>query len=340
MIEKKAFENYKIEDFVADESFGNYYFHLNKKDRLFWEEWLIENPSKKRMAHKAGEIIQSLSLTLNEKEYQEEFEKIKAAIDRKEPRPLFRLLNWNNDSKQRKKRSTQYLLIALLFLIAAAVFVMTRPSENKNLVLHQITNTGNDPMIVTLNDSTVVTLATGSKLEYPKLFEGKNREVFLQGEAGFHVKRNEKFPFKVHAKNIVTTVLGTVFNIKRTGDSAIVVELLSGKLKVEIDDSTLKTPQPLFLEPNEKATYVFRDKYLFKNVNTASNISFSANSFDEIAARIKEVFGKKVINISDKKNWRFTGDFKNTTAKEIIENICLIKDLKSREEGDTIFITN
>ena len=330
-----------MEDFVADESFANYYFHLNKMDREFWEEWLSENPFKKTIATEAGEIIRTLSMTLNEKEYQEEFKKIKMAIYKKEPLPLFRLLNWNKNSNQSRKRSPKYLMIALLFIIVAIIYVLTRPAENKNFVLHNITNSGNQPIIVTLNDSTVVTLSAGSKLEYPELFGGKNREVFLQGEAGFHVKRNEKFPFKVHAKNIVTTVLGTVFNIKKTGDSAIVVELLSGKLKVEIVDSTVKSPQPLFLMPNEKATYVFSDKNLYKNVQSLIfDINFKGNSFEEISARIKEIFGKTVINKSNKKNWRFTGDFKNTTAKEIIENICLIKNLKSKEAGDTIFITN
>jgi ferric-dicitrate binding protein FerR (iron transport regulator) len=341
MSEKKALVNYRVEDFVADESFCNYYFHLNKKDRIFWEKWLMENSSKKKLAIEAREIIQSLSLTLNEKEYQQEFEKIKAAIDKKETLQLSRFLNWNKDYR-RRKTSRKFLVIALLFLIAGAVYILTQPSSAKKYFsLHQIANNGSKPMSITLNDSTVVTLSPGSKLDYPKLFEGKNREVYLQGEAGFHVKRNEKFPFKVHSKNIVTTVLGTIFNIKKTGDSAIVVELLSGKLKVEIEDATSKSPQSLFLNPDEKATYVLRDNYLYKNVKTARfDINFSRSSFDEIAARIKDVFGKTVINQSDKKNWRFTGDFKNTTAKEIIENICLIKNLNSKEEGDTIFISN
>ena len=340
MTEKKALADYRIEDFVADESFCNYYFHSNKEDRRFWEEWLTENPSKKKVAMEAGEIIQSLSLTLNEKEYQQEFEKIKAAIDKKEAPQLSRFLNWDKDHRKRKT-STRFLVIAFLFLVAGAVYILTQNSSaNQGSSLHQIANNGNKPMVITLTDSTVVTLLPGSQLQYPNSFQGKNREVYLEGEAGFHVKRNEKFPFKVHSKNIVTTVLGTIFNIKKTGDSAIIVELLSGKLKVEIDDSTSK-PQSLLLSPQEKATYVFRDNYLYKNVKADRfNINFSGNSFDEIAARIKEVFGKTVINQSDKKNWRFTGDFKNTTAKEIVESICLIKNLNSKEEGDTIFISN
>ena len=160
----------------------------------------------------------------------------------------------------------------------------------------------------------------------------------MQGEAGFNVKRNEHFPFKVHAKNIVATVLGTVFNIKKLGDSAIVVELLHGKLNVEVEDATL---QPILLSPDENAVYVFHSKHFYKNtISSEFNVSFRQNSFEEIAARIKNVFGITVINQSDKKNWRFTGDFKNTTAKEIIENICLIKNLRSKVVGDTIVINN
>jgi ferric-dicitrate binding protein FerR (iron transport regulator) len=68
-----------------------------------------------------------------------------------------------------------------------------------------------------------VTLAPYSYIQYPSTFKEKVRNVYLHGNAGFTVKRDVKHPFKVHAENIVATVLGTVFNIKKSGDSAIVV---------------------------------------------------------------------------------------------------------------------
>jgi transmembrane sensor len=84
-MDKKSFENYEVEDFIADESFINYHFRLNAKDRIFWEEWLMKNPSKKSMAREASEMIGSLSLTLNEKEYKEELKKITKAINKEKP---------------------------------------------------------------------------------------------------------------------------------------------------------------------------------------------------------------------------------------------------------------
>jgi transmembrane sensor len=340
-MDKKLFENYKIEDFVTDESFISYHFCLSEKDRIFWEEWLKKNPSKKSIAREARQIIQSLSLTLSEKEYQDEFEKIKSAINDEQSKTVNQLLNWNDNSfpNRSKKRLIQYMIAAFLIVTAGAIFLFTSRTENKIAQLNETVNHGNKDMIITLSDSTIVTLSPNSTLKYPTSFQGNNRQVYLIGEAGFHVKRNEHFPFKVHTANIVTTVLGTIFNIKKPGDSAVVVELLKGKVKVEIENTT--NASPILLNPEEEATYVFHDKHFYKNSTAAEvNVSFHQNSFEEIAARMKNVFGKTIINNSNKKNWRFTGEFKNTTAKDIIENICLIKNLKNKVIGDTIFINN
>jgi transmembrane sensor len=341
-MDKNSLANYGIEDFVADESFINYHFRSNEKDNIFWDQWLLKNPSKKLLAVEAGKIIQSLSLTLSEKEYQEEYDKIRDAINKKKAPQLFRVLNWDNIFKpdHRKKRSLLYIIPALVIISAALAYMLFQHSENNIQPLSKTVNRSEKPMIFTLSDSTVITLTPNSSLQYPSSFQGENRQVYLDGEANFNVKRNEEMPFKVHTKNIVTTVLGTIFNIKKRGDSAIVVELLKGKLKVEIEDST-NNLHAILLYPNEKATYVFNDKHFYKNSKVIeSDVSFHKNSFEEIAARIKNVFDITVINQSDQKNWRFTGEFKNTTPKEIVENICLIKNLKSREVGDTIFISN
>lgn len=345
-MDNKPFEIYQVEDFIVDESFANYYFNLNVQDRIFWEQWLIKHPSKKIMAIEAGEMIRSLSLALNEKEYEQEHKKIQTAInaiDIKKPYQLFRFLNPNKISTpvSRKKRMAQYFVAGLLILSAGATYFITRSSDISTVQLNKTITSGNNIVEFTLNDSTVVTLAPNSSLHYPVKFLGQNRQVYLEGEAGFNVKRNEQFPFKVHSKNIVTTVLGTVFNIKKQADSAIVVQLFKGRLKVEIEDATMASLPPILLYPDEKATYVFNNKNFYKEASPAvSDVSFRQASFEEIAARIKNEFGKTVVNNSDKKTWRFTGEFKKLTAQEIIENICLIRNLTSKMFGDTIFINN
>ncbi len=340
---KRSFENYKVIDFISDESFINYHFYLNETDHVFWETWLLNNPSKRSQAREAGEMIQSLSLALPEQEFQAELKKIQEAINK--PAPLRVFTNVGRDEtvllQPRKKRIVPYIFTALFILSAVISYLLITSKDKISSPLNQTISSGNRVLTFTLSDSTIVTLAANSALEYPLKFTGQNRQVNLKGEASFNVKRNEQLPFKVHTENIVTTVLGTVFNIKRPGDSAVVVELLKGKVKVEIDDTAAVYTRPILLSPDEKATYVFRDKHFYKNTTTATfDITFMHNSFEEIAARIKTLSGKTIVNKSSIKKWSFTGKFKNTTANLIVENICLTRKLTFKVVGDTFFINN
>ena len=69
-----------------------------------------------------------------------------------------------------------------------------------------------------------------------------------------------------------------------------------------------------------------------------NHLVFRQNNFEEIARKLKDVFGVKVINQSNKKFWHFTGEFKNTTAINILESICIVEGLKYEFQGDTVFI--
>nr|MBA2327979.1 FecR family protein [Flavisolibacter sp.] len=226
-------------------------------------------------------------------------------------------------------------------------YLFIQKPENELSSWNEKYNNTDRNIIFSLNDSTVVTLAPNSTLRYPIVFDKINRQVYLSGEAEFNVKKNDQNFFKVYSKKVITTVLGTIFTIKEMADSAIVIDLREGKLKVEIEDSTKSAFDSMLLYPNEKAMYVFHTKHLYKKYTAAEiidqtmeRISFRQSSFEEIANHLKKVFGKTLINQSDKKNWRFTGEFNNASVEEIIENICFVKNLSSKIEGDTIFIIN
>jgi transmembrane sensor len=340
-MDKISRENYHVEDFISDESFINYHFKSNNDDLLFWEEWIVNHPAKRALVKEAREMIESLSLTISEKEYKAETKKITAAINRKNKQhPVSKLPDSNKllQLYRRKKRTVQYMLPLLLLLVAGGYWLLRFSHKDPDKLAEAINNSSL-PLVITLSDSTVVSLAPHSFLHYPLNFEGKERNVYLHGNAQFTVKRDVQHPFKVHAENIVATVLGTVFNIKSSGDSALVVELLKGKLNVEIMNSKMEPEQSVLLEPNERAVYVRNEKHLYKNlIVTEHHLYFSKSNFDEVAAQIKNAYGITLINESPKKDWRFTGEFKNSTAKDIVENICLVKKLSFVIKGDTIVI--
>jgi hypothetical protein len=98
----------------------------------------------------------------------------------------------------------------------------------------------------------------------------------------------------------------------------------------------MEPEQSMILTPNERAVYVRSDKHLYKNLIIPMN--FRQSNFDEIASQMKDAFGIVLINESPKKNWSFTGEFTNSSAMDIIENICLVKNLTYSQRGDTVLI--
>ena len=299
-------------------------------------------------------MLHLLSLTPADNEQQQELARIKKAIESDRlPRlrkgsGLLRLLRRNRpDNGFRQTRSVRYLVAAaaVTFLVSGYLLLEHFNKQSNNLAERH--NNTSSPLVFALNDGTVVTLAANSFLRYPRSFGNKDREVYLDGEAQFHVSKDVNHPFKVHAEDITATVLGTVFNIKKQqGDSIVFVELLEGKLKIEIKNIPGSPVQSLVLSPNERVVYNRHNKNLYKESwqryneppSQKNHLVFRQDNFEEIARQIKSVFGVILINQSGKRNWRFTGEFNNTTAKEIIESICLVKGLRAQATGDTILI--
>lgn len=105
---------------------------------------------------------------------------------------------------------------------------------------------------ILLPDGSQVQMNSKSILLYPKQFTGKNRNVFLIGEANFKVKPDKKKPFIVKTDGSQVTALGTEFNVSAYAeDKNICTTLISGSVLVEYDNLTKKT----MLKPNEQLVY-------------------------------------------------------------------------------------
>jgi transmembrane sensor len=100
---------------------------------------------------------------------------------------------------------------------------------------------------VHLPDGSVVTLKEGSTLTYTRVYGADTREVTLTGEAYFDVAHNPLTPFKVRTGKIVTTVIGTAFNIKVTVGDKITVTVSRGKVAVGDENRIYDT-----IIPNEQ----------------------------------------------------------------------------------------
>ncbi|MDP4215035.1 MAG: FecR family protein [Bacteroidota bacterium] len=353
---KKSPEEYQIEDFVTDESFINYLFSLNQEDITFWQQWQTEHPDDHLILEAAQAMLCNISLTLPEREFNEELSKIRSAIGmdagssrRREPPAPARLLHWIKPSRRspdRRNRIARFALPVLLILITGGIFVFRQLTLPSN---HSVArrNDGNEPVVFALSDGTVVTLAPHSVFRFRDDFGVTERLGNLEGEAQFQVARDDAHAFKVREGDIVATVLGTVFNIKKQpADSAILVELLKGKLKVESIQANGSIEQSVILYPDERVVYKPRSKQFHKEkwqsqydlTTKIAHLSFRQSNFDEVATQFKSAFGLTIINQGKKKTWRFTGEFNNASVTTILESICTVEKLNYEVEGDTVFI--
>ncbi len=91
---------------------------------------------------------------------------------------------------------------------------------------------------LTLADGSQVWLNAESRLEFPDRFTGDRREVRLQGEAYFEVKKDAKRPFIVYSDYLTTRVLGTAFNVRARSGRDASVALVSGRVQVNTGDVT------------------------------------------------------------------------------------------------------
>ena len=99
-------------------------------------------------------------------------------------------------------------------------------------------------------DSAEVWLNAGSSILYPETFAKDKRQVILNGEAYFSVKKDTVSPFIVETSQLSVKVLGTRFNVKAyPNDEKITTTLTSGKVDLLID-----AQPPLILKRNEQLT--------------------------------------------------------------------------------------
>ncbi|MDP9042909.1 MAG: FecR family protein, partial [Bacteroidota bacterium] len=297
--------------------------------------------------NKAFELLQLLSLRLPEPEFQEEYRKLSESISGLHGDTISgRLKLFPSQIKRvERKKLIRFIAAASLVLIASALWLVYHSGKTASLLT--VRNNLSGEMQFTLTDGTVVNLGPGSELDYYTDFNKTERNVYLRGNAGFHVKSDPQRPFKVFEDKLTATVLGTIFNIaNHFNDSSYSIELVQGSLKVDLRDSKTSKSRTLYLKPHERAFYKKETGSFFKEawnpdtliLNTVNHLIFKNADFETVAKRIKEVYGMTMVNRSRKKDWHFTAEFTNAEFKEVLQNMCIIEGVKSQVQGDLVLL--
>ncbi len=136
-----------------------------------------------------------------------------------------------------------------------------RNSAATNLtVLNQVIVPYGQRQRIVLSDGTTVKLNAGSKMAFPAVFSGKNREVYLKGEGFFEVHKDSCHPFIVKTDFVDVKVLGTTFNISAYEDESVAsTVLVEGSVNVSQKNKILGN-QSFVLSPGEGCFYSVNDE--------------------------------------------------------------------------------
>lgn len=161
-------------------------------------------------------------------------------------------------------------------------------NDFKMLSSEKIENTSHNLKTVLLPDGSEILLKPGSCLYYSKAKFYQKREVYMEGQATFHITKNPSRPFYVFYDKVVTKVLGTSFEVhtdKKSGN--VEVDVLTGKVEVYENDNLIKSQikrSKLTITPNQKAIYNSQKRDL-KAALVSNPLPVSPGSKDRLSGK-------------------------------------------------------
>jgi len=259
-----------------------------------------------------------------------------------------------------KKAAYYYARIAAVLIIPILLYTFYsnfQSSKGTNIILpNQIIAQAeiNSPLGArthfTLPDGSSGWLNSGSTLEFPVKFSGKERRVNLIGEAWFDVVKNPNIPFVVNASGVDVIALGTKFNVLAYTDSKYIdVTLESGKVIIKrksgFDNNLIAELKPgdqVKISKKELES-LKEEKVETKNFTSwkQGRLIIRNEKMSDVSKRLERWYNVK-IDIKDKEieSYVYRATFIDETIEEVLSYLKLtspmdykIKERKATEDG-------
>jgi transmembrane sensor len=236
------------EQLLADDSFLSWYFKTgNGQDRV-WEEWIHADAGHQELVQQAVELLEMTRLP--------EKQMPAGQIQRAEARMLAGIDEVEARRRIGSNRSRQWIAAACLLGVLVMGAVVYRAYHVRSAIRTEYGQLSQQ----VLPDGTEVTMNANSRLQYaPAWKAGADREVWVNGEAFFHVSKTpEKSRFIVHLEYVDVIVTGTRFNVvNRPGKENVMLEEGSVTLRASCG-------KVINMHPGD---FVALDKYKAENEN-------------------------------------------------------------------------
>ena len=199
-----------------------------------------------------------------------------------------------------------------------------------------------------LPDGSHLYMNSGSRVTYPEKFEGKTRQIFVDGEIYADIAKDPKRPFIINSGDVSVDVLGTTFNMKSYSDAECVeVILLEGSVRFNVLDESHSNE--MLMRPGNMLQYhrstgtidmdVFpKDKY--KAFYNNRSIHFFNITLEDIATDLERLFCTKIVILNEElaKKKYFACFGNNESLDEILNAINADKKISMRKKEGVIYL--
>lgn len=317
------------EDILINYLNGN----LSIADRNVVESWYIESKDNQK-------ILEQLYFTLfvsdrlgamNSIDVDKSLREFKRRLRAKENISEESIVDDIEESKARKFHYSRYVAAAIFIgVLFAGGLTVDRVMKKMAAPFIVMTNLGERAQ-VSLPDGTKVWLNACSRVEYKSSLFSNERNVTMDGEAYFEVKKDKNAPFIVNSNGILTHVLGTKFNIRANADEQYVIAtLLEGSILVtssQLDEQgvKMKPDQQLRLD-TKTGKCTLKDCSLSEDYIgwISGTLHFEQATLGEIALSLERYYNVSILFKNERiKQERFTCDFE--TNENIHQILSILK---------------
>lgn len=241
----------------------------------------------------------------------------------------------NPSKKKTKIRNLNFKVLyrvaaVLLILLTTAYFLFFNTITSFETQIAQT-------KAVSLPDHSQVILNAASKLSYnPKKWADK-RDLTLEGEAFFKVKKGQTF--SVHTNSGVVKVLGTQFNVKER-KNYFEVKCYQGLVSVTYGPTHVKLPPgKTFRVLNGKIETV--EDFSAQNPSwLQQESSFDKIPLDQVIAELERQYDIKIQVRGVDTSKLFTGSFTHTNEQIALQAVTIPLKLSYKLQGKTIIFYN
>ena len=311
-----------------DPSFIRWAKGTETRDNNDWDGWMINHPEKVDDANKAKSIVLSMKFVEDNPSTEVEnkiWNKISTNIKAEQS-----TIKEVNPRRKTLIRMLSYGAVAAVALILLIFNLGNNYDTSINVPFAQIKN-------VTLPDGSNVIINADSRIAYNKESWDKKRDVFLEGEAFFSVKKGAKFRVKTNMGFV--HVLGTSFNVySRNNDLSVQCE--TGKVLVQSSgvESTINPLQSVTVLDGIHQVDTMKETE-FRSTWKKGIFVYKASLILDVVAELERQFEVKISMDKVHEEMKYTGSFNKSDLETALTEVFYPLDMKFELNGKNVTVT-